>query len=302
MKEGSVGIVVAVALMGGASITLAGSRSGGGYTVNDTVDGGGLCVTSANYSIDGSVGGSAGYRATCRASSREARLHRAIDRGDEPAPCRGAQSGAGVQHASTQWSGRFGRRDGHGCGWEQHRLGDCRIPDRLDWTFGRGHGRGRVVEYRGDRGGHVSGRDRIVRRAGAGHRSRQLWNLRERSDPGLVAGVLLSETNNELGKACSTNCTGQNNLYTYTADLNPTDPNSVLQIVAFSNQPSSRVVCFRNDIRQPRLSSAVLDESRQRRVDKPAGAIPLTGLPGGMSLSDTNAAAGRFYRVGVQVP
>lgn len=43
----------------------------------------------------------------------------------------------------------------------------------------------------------------------------------------------------------ATNATGQDNLYAYTADLNPTNPASCFEIVGVSNQPPNRVICFR---------------------------------------------------------
>lgn len=110
-------------------------------------------------------------------------------------------------------------------------------------------------------------------------------------------------TNNPLGVAGATNCTGQNNLYTYTADLNPTNPASVFVVVSVSNQPpSQRVVCFRTAstgrvyrlLYATNLTSGVWTNL--------PGASWMPGLPGQMSLNDTNAATVRFYRVHVQVP
>ncbi len=108
--------------------------------------------------------------------------------------------------------------------------------------------------------------------------------------------------NNPLGMAGATNCTGRENRYTYIADLDPTDPASVFEIVAISNQPPSRVVCFRATstgrvyrlLYAPNLVGGVWTNL--------PGEMPAPGVAGQMSLCDTNAAAVRFYRVGVQVP
>jgi len=133
------------------------------------------------------------------------------------------------------------------------------------------------------------------------------------SDPdnyGLYAGDLIPDrwqvqyfgTNNPAGMAGANNSRWKSNLYTYTADLDPTNPASVFAVIAFSNQPPSRVVCFQTTStgRVYRLSYAtnLLDGAW---TDLP-GTTWVPGLAGQMSLSDTNAAAIRFYRVQVQVP
>ena len=108
--------------------------------------------------------------------------------------------------------------------------------------------------------------------------------------------------NNLLGLAGATNCSGQNNLYTYTADLDPTNPVSIFEVVALSNQPPNRVICFRTTStgRVYRLLYATnLVSGTWTNL---LGQTPTPGLAGQTSLSDTNAAAVRFYRVGVQVP
>jgi hypothetical protein len=62
-----------VALVSVATAVYAGSRSGGGYTLNDTTDGGGLRATNANYAIDGSIGGIGGI--SSNASPAETAKH-----------------------------------------------------------------------------------------------------------------------------------------------------------------------------------------------------------------------------------
>jgi hypothetical protein len=106
---------------------------------------------------------------------------------------------------------------------------------------------------------------------------------------------------NPAGKGCEKNVTGRDNRSTYIADLNPTDPDSVFEIVAISNQPSGRVVCFgtTSTERVYRLEYVPkLDGSTWTNLP---GAAWTTGQPGQMSLSDTNATAARFYRVHVKV-
>lgn len=114
--------------------------------------------------------------------------------------------------------------------------------------------------------------------------------------------VLYFGTNNPNGVASATNSTGQNNLYAYTADLDPTNPASVFEIVTVSNQPTDRLVFFRTAStgRLYRLLYAT-DLASGVWTNLP-GALPAPGLAGQMSLADTNAAAIRFYRVQVQVP
>ena len=57
MRALSTKVLVSVSWLGAATAVLAGARSGLICTVNDTADAGGLCATSANYRIDGSLGG-----------------------------------------------------------------------------------------------------------------------------------------------------------------------------------------------------------------------------------------------------
>ena len=107
---------------------------------------------------------------------------------------------------------------------------------------------------------------------------------------------------NPVGLASATNCTGRSNLYSYTADLDPTDPASVFEIVAVSNQPPNRVLYFKT-------TSAARVYRLQYSTNLVAGSwanlpgqVPAPGQAGQMSLSDTNTAAPRFYRVQVGLP
>jgi len=109
-------------------------------------------------------------------------------------------------------------------------------------------------------------------------------------------------TNSPLGVAGATNCTGQINLYTYTADLDPTDPASVFMVSAISNRPTDRVVCFR-PTSTGRLYRLLYATNLVSGVwTDLTVAAPAPGLAGQMSLVDTNPAPFGFYRVHVQVP
>ena len=60
MNTVPVSFVLGLFLWAGADLAHGGSRSAGGYAINDSIDGGGRHVGSANYSMDGSVGGIVG--------------------------------------------------------------------------------------------------------------------------------------------------------------------------------------------------------------------------------------------------
>lgn len=107
---------------------------------------------------------------------------------------------------------------------------------------------------------------------------------------------------NPNGHASATNATGQNNLYAYVADLNPADPDSRFEIAAVSNQPPSKVVYF-----------AVASPDRAYRLLYSTNLVGATwtnlpgagwvqGVPQQMFLSDSNSTPLRFYRVQVKVP
>ena len=107
--------------------------------------------------------------------------------------------------------------------------------------------------------------------------------------------------NNPAGLASATNPSGRNNRYSYTADLDPTNPASLFQIVALSNQPPGRAVYF-----LPASTGRVY--TLQYTTDLRSG--PWTdvtpagtrGNGGAFWLSDTNTVSPRFYRVNVQAP
>ncbi len=107
-------------------------------------------------------------------------------------------------------------------------------------------------------------------------------------------------TTNPLGQAGATNA-GRNNLYSYIADLDPTNPASVFGIVAVSNLPPNRVVYF-----LPASTARVyaLQYGTNLMSGSWSNVTLMTnwGNGGVFWLSDTNAMSPRFYRVGVQVP
>ena len=96
--------------------------------------------------------------------------------------------------------------------------------------------------------------------------------------------------------------TGQNNLFKYTADLDPTNSASVFAIVAGTNQPPNRAVAVSvtSARRLYRLMYAT-NLAAGTWTELP-GTTPTPGVAGRMTLCDTNAAAMRFYRVQVVMP
>ena len=107
--------------------------------------------------------------------------------------------------------------------------------------------------------------------------------------------------NNLAGLASVTNLTGQNNLNTYIADLNPTNPASRLAIITVSNQAPYRVVYF-----TPASSNRVyaLQYSTNLMTGDWTNVTPVVnwGNGGTYSLSDANSSALRYYRIVVQLP
>jgi hypothetical protein len=106
--------------------------------------------------------------------------------------------------------------------------------------------------------------------------------------------------NNPFALAGVTNVTGMNNLNTYIADLNPTNPASRLKIATISNQIPNRVVYF-----TPASSNRVyaLQYSTNLVTGVWTNVTPVTnwGNGGTCWLTDTNLSS-RFYRIMVQLP
>jgi hypothetical protein len=148
--------------------------------------------------------------------------------------------------------------------------------------------------------------------AGLGSRTGTVAILVLNADPdnfGLYAGDTVPDDwqvryfgpENPLGKAGATNVTGRNNFYSYTADLDPTDPASVLRILALSNQPPDRSVFFLSSSNRlyTLLWTTNLWDGQWTNVPDKAdirGSGTLTNL------LDVGGAGQRFYRLGVRLP
>jgi len=107
--------------------------------------------------------------------------------------------------------------------------------------------------------------------------------------------------NNVNGRACATNATGRNNLYAYIADLCPTNPESRFEIMAITNQVPTNAVYFQSSSNRLYRLEWTTNLVAGSWTNLP-GATPTTGNGHLFWLTDTNAAAARFYRVTVRVP
>ena len=302
MKNGSVGIVFAVALIGVAAMASAGSRAGGNCAVNDTTDGGGLRTASTNYAMDGSIGGIGGI--SSNAVPRETVKQGYIGQLAEVASLTVTASPSVTnEDATSQLGGLAGLDDatllvldGSNIIWSLSGfpIGSINPAGIATSLCVYSNTPGTVTgSYLGVTGSCVllvldSNPDNYGIYAGDG--IPDWWQVR------------YFGTNNPQGLACATNCTGQNNLYTYTADLDPTNPASTFAIVAISNQPPDRLVCFGTTStgRVYRLLCATNIVSGV--WTNVPGANWTSGLAGQMSLCDTNTTAVQFYRVNVQAP
>ena len=302
MKNESIRIGAALALTGAVAAAFAGSRSGGNYTINDTIDGGGQCATSASYRADGSIGGTGGT--SSNAAPLEIAKHGYIGRLTEVTNVVVIATPGSVNEGGiTRLGGIAGLDDatvavvgGNEIAWS--------APAYPVSSINAG-GTATVAFVCADTPAAVTGRYLAV--TGWGSFLVVDANV---DNYGIYAGDQVPDwwqaryfgTNNPLGMAGATNCTGQNNLYTYTADLDPTNPASVFHVVAVSNQPPNRIISFRatSTGRVYRLSYAT---NLVSGVWTNLPGVPWTqGVAGQMSLSDTNAATIRFYRVHVQAP
>jgi hypothetical protein len=95
--------------------------------------------------------------------------------------------------------------------------------------------------------------------------------------------------------------TGTSNLFKYVADLDPTNPLSVFQIVAFSNRPPNRIVWFLGSSNRVYTLNWSTNLASGSWANVP-GQANVIGSGSLTSLSDTNVASSRFYQVSVQVP
>lgn len=295
-------MLLVVSLLGAAATVFAGSRSGGNCAVNDTLDGGGQCATSASYRADGSIGGIGGvtiaeYPRQMLKAGFVGQLTEVTNFVATAAP------GAANEGGNAQLGGIAGLDDA---------TVTVLVGNEIVWSAPvypvgaiGADGLATVAIVYANTQAVVTGSYLAVSGWGT--------FLVLDTDPdnyGIYAGDQVPDwwqvryfgTNNPLGVAGATNVSGHNNRYTYTADLDPTNPASVFEIVAVSNQPPSRVIGFRTTStgRVYRLLYATNLVSGVW-TNLP-GQTPTSGLADRMSLSDTNAAAVRFYRVQVQLP
>ena len=300
MKNGSVEVLFVVLVISVTTAAYPGLRSGVTSMVNDTIDGGGQHATSANYTIDGSIGGISGTMDGGAVALKPGYIGQLT----EVTNLIVTMAGDPVNEGDTNQLGGVADLDdgsttvlsGAEIAWL--------IPVYPVGSISTG-GQAVTLPVYGDTSAGVTG-------TFMGVTARGVFVVRD-SNPdncGLYANdhvpdgwqVRYFGVNNPLGVGCATNCSGQINLYTYTADLDPTNPASVFEVVAISNQSPNRVVCFGRTStgRVYRLLYATnLVSGAWTNLP---GQTPVSGLAGQMSLFDTNAASVRFYRVEVQVP
>ena len=299
MRALSTKVLVSVSWLGAATAVLAGARSSLTCTVNDTADAGGLCATSANYRIDGSLGG-------VGATAGPADQLRAGYIGQLTEVTNGvvtAAPGSVNEGETTQLGAVAGYDDATVTVVGGGEIAWCEPAFPVAALNSGGLAAGAAVYA--DTPAVVTGRYLNVACWGA-------FSVLD-SDPdnyGLYAADLLPDgwqvqffgINNPQGLADAINVTGRSNRYTYTADLDPTNSASVFEIVAISNLPPNRVIVFgaTSTNRVYRLLYAS-DLAGGVWTNLP-GQVPTPGQPGRMSLSDAPGTASRFYRVEVQVP
>ena len=299
MQALSTKVLVSVSWLGASTAVLAGARAGLICTVNDTADAGGLCATSANYRIDGSVGGvgaTAGPAGQLRAGY--------IGQLTEVTNLVVAAATGAVNEGETTQLGGFAKLDdatvtvvgGGEIAW-------C-APAYPVASLSSG-GLAAAAAVFADSPAVVTGRYLSVAGWGA-------FSVLD-CDPdnyGLYAADLLPDgwqvqffgVNNPQGLADAINVTGRSNRYSYTADLDPTNPASVFEIVAISNLPPSRVVVFGATSTNRVYRLLYTSDLAGGAWTNLPGQVPTPGQPGQTSLTDAPGAAARFYRVEVQVP
>lgn len=281
----------------GASRVFAGSRSGGNYTINDTIDGGGLRATSANYTMDGSIGGIGGISSSTSDTAKNgyiAQLTEVTNLFVIVVPA-SVNEGSGLQ-----LSGLAGLDDatvlalaGSNIVWAVPVFPIASITPTgsataaIVWSNTYGVVTGAYLGANGS--GLVLVLDSNPDNFGiyAGDGIPDWWQ------------VQYFGTNNPLGMASATNSTGKNNLYTYIADLNPTISTSVFEVVAVSNTTPSKLVYFTSSSNRVYALLWTTNLVSGTWTNLP-GATPVAGNGSIFSLSDTNTVALRYYRVQVQ--
>lgn len=294
--------VSGLVLVAGTTVCLAASRSAGTCSVNDTTDSGGLRATSANYETDGSLGGIGGI--SSNASPSETVKHGYIGQLTEVTNLVVIASPASTNEGSVvQLTGLALLDDatvsavtGGDITWGVPGFPIASITPSgaattaVVWSNTYGVVAGAYLGLSGSTFVLVMDSDPDNYGLYGSDQVPDSWQVR-------WFGI-----NNPLGMAWATNCSGQNNLYTYIADLNPTDSNSTFRVVAISNQPPNRVVCFSSTSTE-RVYRLLYSTNLVGGVwTNLPGAMWASGQGGQMSLTDTNAAAIRFYQVHVQVP
>jgi hypothetical protein len=289
-------------LIGGAALLFAGSRSGGNAAVNDTTDSGGQHATSANYTMDGSLGGIGGV-STAGAPPETLKAGYIGQLTEVTNVTVIASPSSANENDVLQLTGVAGLDDatvtalaGSNIAWATPGFPIASITPS---------GEAATATVCSNTWGTVSGAYLGVSGSGL------VLVLDSNPDNyGIYAGDGLPDwwqaqyfgTNNPLGVASATNCTGRSNLDTYIADLNPTDPASLFKVVAISNQPPNRLVWFQTSS-AARVYRLLYTTNLVNGVwTNLPGTGWTVGQPGQMSLSDTNAAPIRFYRVQVQLP
>ena len=264
-----------------------------------TVDGGGQRTTSANYTMDGSVGGIGGASASGGITLKPGFIGQLTEVTNLAVSAAPASVNEG---RISQLSGLAGLDDGTLVVVEGSNVVWV-TPAYPIGTIGA-DGSATMANVYADTSGVVTGRYLGV--AGSG----VILVLDSNPDDyGMYANDQIPDawqvrffgTNNASGCASATNATGQNNLYAYIADLCPTNPNSCFEIVAISNRAPTNAVCF--------LSSSNRLYRLEWTTNLIAGVwtntpsvVPVAGNGGLFWLTDTNAPSPRFYKVSVRVP
>lgn len=302
MKIISVKMFLAVALVAGATAVHAGSRAGGGYTLNDTTDGGGQRVTNASYTIDGSIGGIGGI--SSNASPPEAAKHGYIGQLTEITNLSvTASPPSPAEEATSQLGGIAGLDDGTVTLTDGSNIlwsGPCYPIASINsaglataaTVFSNTAGSVTGV-YQGITGTVTllvldSNPDNFGRYATDGVPDN--WQVQHfgTDNPDGVG------TNNPDGDAF-------NNAQEYIADTDPTNRASFFFICATSNLPPHRAVCFFSSATRSYTLFYGTNLTSGGWTNDPAQSN-IGGNGGIKTFIDASSSTTRFYRVRVQLP
>ena len=298
MKNESIRIGAALALTGAVAAAFAGSRSGGNYTINDTIDGGGQCATSASYRADGSIGGTGGT--SSNAAPLEIAKHGYIGQLTEVTNVVVIATPGSVNEGGiTRLGGIAGLDDatvavvgGNEIAWS--------APAYPVSSINAG-GTATVAFVCADTPAAVTGRYLAV--TGWGSFLVVDANV---DNYGIYAGDQVPDwwqaryfgTNNPLGMAGATNCTGQNNLNTYTADLastTPRPPRATTPTGRARTTCSSTPRIWTRPTRHPSFTSS-RSRINRRTESSPSERRPRDGSTGCRTRRIWSAACGRTCR------